>query len=482
MNKKLIILPLVTLASALTISGCKLFKKDAERGENELYITVYDGGYGTQWIDQVAKDYEAKTGVKVVWTADQSILDRMDSELENPESDIYMSHDIRWQEYAEAGQIEKLDDLYEMEVEGTGKKFKERLCQGAEEVSKLEDGHYYKVCYTQGAGGLIYNKTMFEANGWSVPTTYAELKSLCQTIADANLMTPDLEKIVPIAWSGADREYYWDYIVFEWWAQLGGVEAVNKYKAYMGDDGKYSTGYQVYDPATNHKEFVQAYQLWHELIAQNEKFSNVNPQDAKLVQVNSKFASGQAAMIPYAQWAKYEIQQNSGIQFDFDIAMMKTPRVEGAKGDFNYNVGFGDSMIIPSNIPDSSKANAKDFLKYLAGKEACKTFVEKARGAFLAFDYSIVDLGDLLNDTYIASVYNKLTTCTNFNVCSMNPVAYINSASIMPWIGNTYYYAKAFAEPSNVAYQSATVGNNLYTTAQNGWASWVRLAGIGANE
>ena len=100
----------------------------------------------------------------------------------------------------------------------------------------------------------------------------------------------------------------------------------------------------------------------------------------------------------------------------------------------------------------------------------------------MKFDYSIVDLGDLLNDTYIASVYNKLTTCTNFNVCSMNPVAYINSASIMPWIGNTYYYAKAFAEPSNAAYQSATVGNNLYTTAQNGWASWVRLAGIGANQ
>ncbi len=479
MSKKLVILPLVMVASVLSMTGCK---KQNNRGDNELYITVYDGGYGTEWIDQVAKDYEAKTGVKVTWTADQSILERMDTEIESPSSDLYMSHDIRWQEYAEAGQLECLDDLYESEVEGTGKTFKQRLCQGAEEVSKLEDGHYYKVCYTQGAGGLIYNKTMFEANGWSVPTTYAELKSLCQTIAALDLMTPDLEKIVPIAWSGADREYYWDYIVFEWWAQLGGIEAINKYKAYKGDDGKYSTGYQVYDPATNHKEFVQAYQLWHELIAQNEKFSNVNPQDAKLVQVNSKFASGQAAMIPYAQWAKYEIQQNSGIQFDFDIAMMKTPRVEGAKGDFNYNVGFGDSMIIPSNIPDSSKANAKDFLKYLAGKEACKTFVEKARGAFLAFDYSIVDLGDLLNDTYIASVYNKLTTCTNFNVCSMNPVAYINSASIMPWIGNTYYYAKAFAEPSNAAYQSATVGNNLYTTAQNGWASWVRLAGIEANQ
>ena len=479
MNKKFFILPLVMASGFLCLTGCD---KGVKRGENELYICVYDGGYGTEWIAKVADDYSKKTGVKVNWKADQTILDRMDSEIENPNSDIYMSHDIRWQEYAEAHQLEVLDDLYESEVEGTGKTFKQRLCQGAEEVSKLEDGHYYKVCYTQGAGGFVYNKTMFEENDWTVPTTYDELKTLCQTIVNAHLMTEDLETIVPIAWSGADREYYWDYIVFEWWAQLGGSEVINKYKAYMGDDGKYNSGYQVYNPATNHKEFVQAYKLWHELIAQNQTFSNENPQSTKLVEVNSKFATGQAAMIPYAQWAKYEIQKNSGIQLNFDIAMMKTPKVAGAKGDFNFNVGFGDSIIIPSAVPSASKEIAKDFLRYLAGKEACKTFVDKARGAFLAFDYSIVDLGDLLNDTYIKSVYEKLTQCTQVNICSTNPVAYINSSSIMPWIGNEYYYSKAFAAPTNTSYQSTAVGNTIYSKAQAGWSSWVRLAGYGPND
>lgn len=475
MNKKFFILPLVMASGFLCLTGCN---KGVKRGENELYITVYDGGYGTEWIDKVSKDYEAKTGVKVNWSADQSILDRMSTELESPSSDIYMSHDITWQEYAELGQLEQLDDLYASEVEGTGKTFKERLCKGAEEVSRLDDGHYYKVCYTQGAGGLVYNMDMFEANGWEVPTTYAELLALCQKIVEKHLQTAELETIVPIAWSGADREYYWDYIVFEWWAQLGGEAAINKYKAYKGDDGKYSTGYEVYNPSTNHKEFVQAYKMWHDLIALNPIFSNDKPQSTKLVTANSLFASGAAAMIPYAQWAKYEIQKNSGINFDFDVAMMKTPKVSATAKDYNYNVGFGDSIIIPSNIPDASKETAKDFLRYLAGAEACKTFVEKARGAFLAFDYSIVDLGDLLNDTYIKSVYEKLTQTTNFNLTSMNPVAYINSSSIMPWIGNTYYYSKAFAEPSNDNYQSTKVGAKLYETARNGWASWCTLAQV----
>ena len=474
MKKKIFVLPLALSAGLLSLTGCN----GVSRGANEIYVTVYDGGYGTEWIAQVAQDYEAKTGVKVNWTADQSILDRMDTELDAPQSDIYMSHDITWQEYAEAGQLEILDDLYESEVEGTGKTFKQRLCQGAEQVSRLEDGHYYKVCYTQGAGGLVYNIDMFQRYNWQVPTTYDELKSLCQQIVSEHRETDDLQDIIPIAWSGADREYYWDYIVFEWWAQLGGVSAINKYKAFKGDDGKYSTGYEVYNPSTNHREFVEAYSKWHELIAVNPTFSNTNPQSTKLVQANSLFASGQAAMIPYAQWAKYEIQQNSGINFNFNVAMMKTPKINPTVSDFNYNVGFGDSIIIPSNIPDTSKEIAKDFLRYLAGKEACKTFVDKARGAFLAFDYSIVDLGDLLDDTYIASIYNKLTTCTNINLTSMNPVAYVNSASIMPWIGNDYYYSKAFAAPADAKYSATTIGNNLYETARNGWSSWCRLAGV----
>ena len=475
MKKKILLLPLAISASLLCLTGC--FGGN-DRGSNEIYVTVYDGGYGTEWIKQVALDYEAKTGVKVNWTADQSILDRISSELDSPSSDIYMSHDITWQEFAEQGLLENLDDLYASEVEGTGKTFKDRLCAGAEEVSRLEDGHYYKVCYTQGAGGLIYNIDMFRENHWEVPTTYDELLALCQQIVADNVQTDNLDTVVPIAWSGADREYYWDYIVFEWWAQLAGKAAVDKFKAYKGDDGKYSTGYQVYDPQTNHKEFVQAYDMWHRLIAQNPQFSNNKPQSAKLVTANSLFASGAAAMIPYAQWAQYEIQNNSGINFDFDIAMMKTPKAKADAQDFNYNVGFGDSMIIPANIPDASKAAAKEFLKYLAGKEGCKTFVDKARGAFLAFDYSIVDLGDLLQNTYTKSIYEKLTQCQNFNLTSMNPVAYINSASIMPWIGNTYYYAKAVAEPNNADYQATTVGNNLYTTASNGWASWCRIAGV----
>ena len=479
MNKKLLVLPAVALASLATLIGCKK-NSMPERKSDELYVCVYDGGYGTEWIAKVAEDYEAATGVKVVWEADQSILDRMTSDLESPSYDVYMSHDISWQQYAAKGLLEQLDDLYEEEVdcgEAGQIKFVNRLCAGAAEVSSFQ-GHYYKSCYTQGAGGLVYNIKMFQDNNWEVPRTYDQLLALCQTIVAANLKTENLTKVVPIAWSG-DREYYWDYPVFEWWAQLGGLDAINAYKAFKGPDGKNSTGYEVFNPNGMHREFMQAYDMWYQLIAANSSFYNSKPQDAKLTTATSLFASGAAAMIPYAQWAKWEIQNNSGITLDFDIAMMKTPRANSSvTTDYNYNVGFGDSIVIPSNIPDTSKRLAKDFLKYLASPAGCKTFVDKARGAFLAFDYSKVDLGDLLNDPYIASINARLTECTNFNLVSTNPIAFINAAALMPWINNEYYYTKAVAFPSDAQYQKEAVGNALYNKAKDSWSSWMKKAGL----
>lgn len=474
MKKKLLILPLMALTVG-TVTGCNK-NSVAPRSGSSLMVCVYDGGYGTEWIKQVALDYETKTGVHVEWAADQNILTRLQTDLKSPSYDIYMSHDISWQSYAAQGLLEPLDDLYESDVEGTGKTFKQRLTSGAAEISKFND-HYYKSCYTLGAGGFVYNVDLFEQHNWAVPTTYDELVSLCQTIVAAEIPVGagGLNDLVPIAWSST--EFYWDYPVFEWWAQLAGLEKIEKWKSMQGTDGKNSTGYQVYDPNGNYKEFIQAYEMWYNLIALNHSFSNNNPQDTVLNNACALFASGQAAMIPYAQWAKWEIQSNSGTQFTFDIAMMKTPRANSSvTTDYNYNVGFGDSIIVGKNIPEESKVMAKDFIRYLAGKEACKTFVEKARGAFLAFDYSIVDLGDLLNDKYVASVYSKLTTCTQFNLVSTAQIAIVNASAIMPWIDNDYYYTKAFAKPSD--YTPSVIGAAIYSSAQKSWPSWMQRAGV----
>ena len=474
----------------LLLTGCKgggsdkpNSSEEQKQSKNELWVQIYDGGYGSEWIQKIATAYEAKTGVKVKYNMSISILDRLESDLKgNPEYDIYMSHDINWQSFAANDLLEPLDDLYLREVEGTGKVFKDRLVSGAAETSRTEDRkyneHYFRVNYTQGAGGLIYNVDMFAKNGWTVPTTYTELVALANTITAAEIEVPGTrDTVVPFAWAGLDRQYYWDYLVFEWWAQLAGIEKVNTFKKYLGPTGLYSDGYEMFNPATHYKEFIQAYGMWYDLIALNAKYSTPSAYGGNLIQAQANFANGKAAMIPYAQWAKFETENAIDRPFDFDIAMMITPRASSSAPYVNYLVGFGDSMIIPSKISDASKQKAKDFIAYLATYEACATFAEESKGAFLAFDYSDVTLSAEANaDTFIASIQAKLTETETFNLVSNNPITVWNVNKVMPWVENEYYYAVACTKPSD--YTSAKVGEKIYNAAKAGWPSWLRSAGL----
>lgn len=474
------------LISAATIAlsvGALVACGGTSKKAGTLYVCVYDGGYGTEWIDTLAKNYEASTGVHVEWEANASILNTIENQLTGvPDFDIYMSHNINWKEYARAGLLENLDDLYasDVKVGDSTKKFEQRVVKDALEISKLDD-HYYKVCYTQGAGGFVYNVDMFEANNWKVPTTYDELATLCQTIVNADLKV-GRDTVAPVAWAGG-AEFYWDYVVFEWWAQLAGLDGekgINNIKKYLGPTGKYSDGYEMYNPETYGKSFMQAYEKWYDLFAMNKNYSVANSHTNGLANAQAYFNAGKAAMIPYAQWAKNELQQaNDGNPLDFDVAMMKTPKLSAGSKDYNYNVGFGDTMLIPNKISDDSKALAKDFLKYLATPEACKIFVEKTQGAFLAFDYNDVQLGDLVNDTFIKSVYDKITQCQNFNVVSPNPMAYANADSLMPWVNNTYVYAAAAANPASAT--PAIIGAQLYDVAKQNWKSWMNNAHVSDN-
>jgi N-acetylglucosamine transport system substrate-binding protein len=460
-----------------TTSGGATTSKSSSR---ELWIEAYDGGFGTDWLNNMAKEFTAKTGVATHVEFSTTLTDRIESDLKNgSDFDLYMSHGINWQSFAASGYLANLDDLYETKIDGFDNvTFKDRLVAGAADVSKTEgaDGssHYYKACYTQGAGGFIYNVKMFKDNNWAVPTTYDELVTLCSTINNAKISVGDREYVKPFAWSGADRQYYWDYPMFEWWAQLAGVDKINTIKKYMGPTGKYSDGYEMYNPANYYKEFVEAYDKWWSLIANASANSISTSYSDKLGTAQSAFNAGKAAMIPYAQWGKYELEKTNGGALDFDIAMMKTPKMSASSPDVNYMVGFGDSMIVPAK--SSNQDLAKQFLAYMATADGCKTFVKDAKGSFLAFDYTKVDLSDIeATDTYTKSIHEKLSN-TNINLTSMNPITVWNTDKVMPWIGNVYYYQKACATPAD--YTGAKIGATMYNTARSGWQSWLDNAGL----
>ena len=475
MKKKIVSLLTVGLTVS-TLFGCGGKKN---RAEGSLAILAYNGGYGIEWLEDICAEFENQTGISCFPETDATILQKMENQLTGPTSeyDVFMSHDLNWQNYASRGLITNLDDLYETENDD-GVKFKDRFTNGADELSRYKgnDGqeHYYKVAFTQGAGGLVYNASMFKNKGWTVPTTYDELVTLCAKIVkDTN------GSVKPFAWAGGGggetRDYYWDYLIYEWWGEMDGAPSIEKWLEFKGEDGTYLSGYDNFDPDGKFKNFKKAYGMWYDLVALHPEYSIENAAGSSLLDAQSAFFEQEAAMIPYGQWAKKEIEMAMAEDFEFDVKFMRTPRVSKDSKYYNFMVGFGDSMIIPENSPN--KDAAKQFLEFMASDYACKAFVEKAEGPFLSFDYSDIDMSDLRKDPYIDSMYEIITDSVNFSTATNSPIVVNNSGTeIQPWIANTRYYVDAVGNASENT--PDIVFKEVYNTAKEKWPTYCRIAGV----
>lgn len=470
---------LLALLSVITLVSCggtsTTEEDDTEPAVTDtLAICAYNGGYGTDWLEQLADDFFAETGILVTTEVDSTIINKMESQLKTPDYDIYMSHGLYWQDFANRDLLANLDDVYSSTLDD-GRTFANTLVDTGAELSRYynyekNETHYYKVPFTQGVGGLVYNVDMFKQYGWSIPTTYDELVTLCATILkDTN------NQVTPFAWSG-DRDYYWDYIIYEWWAELAGKEEFQSWMNMSDSNGDYSKGYTNWDASGRGKYFKEAYSMWYNLVAKNPSYSNDSARNTPLATAQSLFFNGKAAMIPYAQWAKKEIEKAQKKEFTFDIAMMKTPTVKKDSTNINFMVGFGDSIIVPKKSPNL--ANAKKFLQFLAKASSRKTFVEKADGPFLGFTYNDVDMSDIeANDTYIKSIHDILDDSVNVSTASNNPLVVANlDTYLQPWINNVRFYKEASGDPENTNYAPDAVFNTMLKTASDNWNSWYRAA------
>lgn len=407
---KKVFLVLTTVVLMFSIAGC------SKKEDSNLKIAVFLGGYGDSWIRNLANDFmEEHEGVTVEIEATRQIQSDITSRLANgSDDDIFMSHGIFWERAAVMDQLEPLDDLYEMEVEN-GLTVADSLSDEFKETSMYND-HYYKIPYTNGVGGIIYNKTMFEANGWEVPETYEELMALSQTIADAKIKVdptdtkPNADVIKPFVWS--QETYYWDYVVYDWWAQLAGVDKIKDYTN-LGNA-------EVFSPTTN-PEKLEALNAWTNLVAKNPDWSMENSNGKQYIAAQLDFANGYAAMIPNAQWLEGEMSGSIDPE-KCEMELMSTPYLEDAQKDaegnyipVNYTVGFGDSIIIPAY--SDSKELAKEFIAFMARQSSLKTFTEKTSGAMLAFNYDAgMDLSNLTE--FSKQVFNINQTANKTNLYS----------------------------------------------------------------
>ncbi len=463
MKKRLSVISVLVFVLALfcgTAAGC------SGKGSGELKLSFYNGGYGSAWAHTLAEKYKEETGVTITLDPSSTLDSDAASMLQNgTDSDIIMSHGISWELPALQGRIEPLDDLYAMQCDdGT---VEDRIVPELLDNCKLKfDGKYYKLPWTNGVGGLVYNKKMFDDNGWEVPETYQDLVDLCATINESRVKVPNTPRttyVKPFAWSG--ETYYWDYLVFDWWAQLEGVEGIEKIKKLESAD--------VFDPDGDYK-LPQAVKLWTDLRINENSIADSSGRP--YIAAQNDFINGYAAMMPNAQWFESEMRDNINPEI-CEVMMMPAPTVPGAKTDasgkvirMNYSAGNGDHIIIPMSAPH--KDAAKKFLAWMLKEENAKLFTGRTLGVMLGVKYDDLDgIEDRYLTSFARSVFEINKNSVKFNFYSQNNMILNNKLSL-EWADTGVNEYRKLADGETSTFTVKSIFASRYNTIKSNFASW----------
>ena len=372
--------------------GDAIYYKDAV-SPTVLKIAFTEAGFGREWIVEMSKQFVRENhDVRVELEGDPTLANSLFTKLDSGKNlaDIFVPLNSAWETYAYKGKLEPLDELFAQKPDGEdGLTVAESMDEVYREYCSLstKDGtHYYAFPWNTTVTGIVYNKKMFRENGWEVPTTTAELKTLCDRIlADTD------GAVKPFAYPGKIGGYF-DYIGTTWWMQAVGLES---YQSFWDFENA-----EIYDPsqapASGKQVALEEFEKFFKLET-GYGVSGSMSKDHTTAQMD--FIRGEAAMIVNANWMETEMKTST--PEDFEMGMMPVPFLENAYTEngepvqYNYTTA-PDYMIIPAEA--AQKELAKEFLLFSVRADMLQLYT-RLTGSPRPFQYTIEDDANLTEFT-----------------------------------------------------------------------------------
>lgn len=300
-----------------TACGAREFVQSIDSSKKQIYVNVYNGGNGCDWIKKLAKDFnvlydESGYEVVIIDNLKYSITDIISDITTGTETAVYYTVEPGIKDMIAQELLEDISDVYDMKVDGEdGKTIGEKmndidLCKQV--FSGKQGQGLYGIPYSVSFLGLVYEHERFLENNWYFyadgsdeavktaldeqkitytvnakneiyfegsenETNYSDGDRILSCGKDGKYGTYDdgqptteaewrvlLNKIVskggyPLLWSGANPNYI-DDIVTSIYAQYDGLD---NYKLFSSYDGTYvapATGEStLITPETGYKIF-----------------------------------------------------------------------------------------------------------------------------------------------------------------------------------------------------------------------------------
>ncbi len=315
--KKLLKMAALTLAFLVAAGSFAACGGKTPDTETDLEIALWEAGNGREFMDHVIAAFKKKHPEISVYLSSSAEVQTGDITT-GPEInsiDLYLS---TMEAYLGTKKyLEPLNDVLESEVDGVV--LRTKFNGGVlERMADPADGNMYVLPWSTSVGGLVYNKTLFDARGYEVPRTTNELKRI---VEDA-ISKKDQDPSQPSPF--LHYAEYWRYLTYAWQAQYDGVDAFFDTWQFKYN-GEINTVKAVTDKNGGRYESLN---VLYELISpKGAVYNGTNSFDHTTSQ--TIFLQGKALMMPNGSWVENEMKSNGT---SAEIRMMKTPVISSLAG------------------------------------------------------------------------------------------------------------------------------------------------------
>jgi N-acetylglucosamine transport system substrate-binding protein len=325
------------------LSGCDAIRPVTEGGtEKTAEVVVFEGGYGINWHQAMAAQYNAEHPGSVIdlW-GDPRVVEKVKPRIlrGNP-PDLLLVSQLPIGLLIASEKLLAFDDLLDGPAYGSEATWRELFVPGTLDAYTA-NGKVYAIPSAFGAWACWYDAKLFREHGWVPPTTWSEFEALCEAMNAAG--------IAPLAYQGK-------YPIYAWWTfvslihRAGGVAAINRINALERD-------------AFRHPDVVRAAKILQEMGQQY-----VQPGALAMTHTESQlqFVNGNAGMIFCGLWLYNEMKR--ALPDGFEMRCFTVPSISGGKGNPALFHGEGtEFLFVPTDAQQPTLA--KDFARYMVSPE-----------------------------------------------------------------------------------------------------------------
>lgn len=352
-------------ASGLAVAMASVAEKAVAQGvENPLgvdpaaplNVVIFKGGYGDDYAIANNDRYTSLyPDAEITYAGTDRLQEKYQADFVDGNPPDVMDNsgagNFNNQTLVTEGQLTDLAPLMAAEAYGQpGVTFADSLDAGTQSEG-VYDGVQYVLNYVYNMNGIWHDAALFEANGWTYPTTWDEMFALCDTIKAAG--------IAPWTYQGQYPQYM-RTVFNEVLYKVGGWDAILKLDN-LAEDAWTQPGV---------KTVLDIFQKLYDggyIMEGTEALSHTESQAAWL--------QGKAAFIPCGTWLENEMKDVLADLPNFKMTINAAPGV--GPDDVNpptaANVSAGEGFIVPTG---KNPLGGMEYLRLLFSQEGGKTFSE----------------------------------------------------------------------------------------------------------